>query len=160
MSNETVNSRSLICPQCGGTMEVRYVGILRDKRLVCHYCRTEIDLPDDEIVAEVAPAVIPSPPYFQTVQTAKDNKLAAFSLIAGIAGLINFAPLLGSIVAIVTGYKALRRVREQPQFYTGEAMARVGIILGYAGLAITMLFCCLYGVMYLLAAWQANIYTP
>jgi hypothetical protein len=36
----------LRCPQCGGTMEVRFVGELRDKRAVCLYCGTAVDLPD------------------------------------------------------------------------------------------------------------------
>jgi hypothetical protein len=36
----------LCCPQCGGTMEVRLVGELRDKRAVCLYCGTAMDLPD------------------------------------------------------------------------------------------------------------------
>jgi hypothetical protein len=36
----------LRCPQCGGTTEVRFVGELRDKRAVCLYCGTAVDLPD------------------------------------------------------------------------------------------------------------------
>jgi DNA-directed RNA polymerase subunit M/transcription elongation factor TFIIS len=36
----------LQCPQCGGAMEARFAGPLRDKRAVCPYCGTEVDLPD------------------------------------------------------------------------------------------------------------------
>jgi len=36
----------LQCPQCGGAMEVHFAGPLRDKRAVCPYCGTEVDLPD------------------------------------------------------------------------------------------------------------------
>ena len=36
----------LQCPQCSGAMEVRFAGPLRDKRAVCPYCGTEVDLPD------------------------------------------------------------------------------------------------------------------
>jgi len=36
----------LRCPQCGGTMEARFVGDLRDKRAVCPYCGAQVDLPD------------------------------------------------------------------------------------------------------------------
>jgi DNA-directed RNA polymerase subunit M/transcription elongation factor TFIIS len=36
----------LQCPQCGGVMEVRFAESLRDKRAVCPYCGTEVDLPD------------------------------------------------------------------------------------------------------------------
>jgi RNA polymerase subunit RPABC4/transcription elongation factor Spt4 len=36
----------LRCGQCGGVMEVRYIGEMRDKRAVCPYCGTEVNLPD------------------------------------------------------------------------------------------------------------------
>jgi len=36
----------LCCPQCGGKMNVRFVGQLQDKRAICTYCGTEVDLPD------------------------------------------------------------------------------------------------------------------
>lgn len=37
---------TLRCPQCGGTMGVRFVGDMQDKRAACPYCHTEVDLPD------------------------------------------------------------------------------------------------------------------
>lgn len=36
----------LECEGCGGKMEVRFVGEMRDKRLVCTYCGSEADIPD------------------------------------------------------------------------------------------------------------------
>jgi hypothetical protein len=36
----------LLCPQCGGAMEVHFIGEMQDKRAVCSHCGTEIDLPD------------------------------------------------------------------------------------------------------------------
>lgn len=36
----------LRCPQCGGAMEVRFIGEMRDKRAACLYCNTHVDLPD------------------------------------------------------------------------------------------------------------------
>ncbi|MCD4739154.1 MAG: zinc ribbon domain-containing protein [Anaerolineae bacterium] len=44
--SSTVPGNMLRCPQCGGTMEVRFIGELRDKRAGCPYCGTEVDLPD------------------------------------------------------------------------------------------------------------------
>ena len=38
--------KALLCPQCGGRMEVRLVGELRDKRAYCPSCSTIHDLPD------------------------------------------------------------------------------------------------------------------
>jgi hypothetical protein len=37
---------TLRCPQCGGPMEVRFIGDLHDKWAVCPYCGTRVDLPD------------------------------------------------------------------------------------------------------------------
>ena len=36
----------VICPQCGGGMEIYFAGELRDKRARCPFCKTEIDIPD------------------------------------------------------------------------------------------------------------------
>jgi hypothetical protein len=36
----------LLCPQCGGGMEIYFSGELHDKRARCPYCTVEIDLPD------------------------------------------------------------------------------------------------------------------
>ncbi len=36
----------LECEGCGGKMEVRFVGEMRDKRLVCTYCGSEAEIPD------------------------------------------------------------------------------------------------------------------
>jgi hypothetical protein len=36
----------LYCAQCGGPAEVRFVGDLKDKRAICSYCGTEVDIPD------------------------------------------------------------------------------------------------------------------
>ena len=38
--------QSMCCPQCGGAMKVHFVGEMRDKRAICQYCQTEVDLPD------------------------------------------------------------------------------------------------------------------
>jgi len=36
----------LYCKRCGGSAEVHFVGDLHDKRAICSYCGTEVDLPD------------------------------------------------------------------------------------------------------------------
>ncbi|HEY89627.1 MAG TPA: hypothetical protein G4N98_07845 [Thermoflexia bacterium] len=45
-ASSTVQGNGLRCPQCGGTMEVHFIGELRDKRARCPYRGTEVDLPD------------------------------------------------------------------------------------------------------------------
>ena len=44
--SSTERDQAMRCPQCGGAMEVQYIGEMRDKRAVCEYCNTEVDLPD------------------------------------------------------------------------------------------------------------------
>ena len=46
MTIDTEGNQGMRCPQCGGAMEVQYIGEMRDKRAVCQYCSTEVDLPD------------------------------------------------------------------------------------------------------------------
>jgi RNA polymerase subunit RPABC4/transcription elongation factor Spt4 len=38
--------RTLECQECGGVTEVRFVGELRDRRVFCPYCGSQIDLSD------------------------------------------------------------------------------------------------------------------
>lgn len=47
-SNASADETSVTtqCEQCGGTMEIRFVGEMRDKRLVCTYCGLEADITD------------------------------------------------------------------------------------------------------------------
>jgi len=34
------------CPNCGGNLEIHFIGELKDKWAVCPYCQTRIDIPD------------------------------------------------------------------------------------------------------------------
>ncbi len=71
--------------------------------------------------------------------TRETNTLAIVSLIFGILGW-SFLPLVGSVVAIVTGHLArseIRRAAERPQ---GDGLAVAGLVLGYVALASALLF--------------------
>ncbi len=71
------------------------------------------------------------------------NTLAIVALISGIAGF-TFVPLLGSIVAIITGHMAKRQVAETGE--QGRGMAVAGLVMGYAvvGLGLALL---VFGVL-------------
>ena len=43
----------MLCPQCGGRMEVYFAGELHDKRARCPYCGTDVDIPDSYSKVEV-----------------------------------------------------------------------------------------------------------
>jgi hypothetical protein len=75
------------------------------------------------------PAVAPGP---------RTEGLAIASLICSIAAFV-FIPLVGSILGIVLGSAARRRIKEDPSLQ-GADMARAGIIVGWVGLALIVLF--------------------
>jgi ABC-type phosphate transport system permease subunit len=66
------------------------------------------------------------------------STLAIVSLIFGLFGL-TLLPLLGSLVAIVTGHLARGEIRREPQRLQGDGLAVAGLVLGYATVAITVL---------------------
>ncbi len=73
-----------------------------------------------------------APPYTPPART---NALAIISLVAGCAQF--FFCFVSSIVAVVTGHIARRQVKRTGEQGAGFALA--GLILGYVGLALTVL---------------------
>jgi Domain of unknown function (DUF4190) len=80
------------------------------------------------------------PPVY--VQPARTSTLAVVSLITGIVGLIA-VPVVGSIVAVVTGHMAKREIRESGGQISGDGLATAGLITGYVGLGFMVLGLCL-----------------
>lgn len=66
---------------------------------------------------------------------------AILSLIAGILGLTLF-PVLGSVVALVTGYAARSEIRGADGAIGGEGLAVAGIVLGWIGVGMLLLGLC------------------
>ncbi|CAA9529201.1 MAG: hypothetical protein AVDCRST_MAG67-3975 [uncultured Solirubrobacteraceae bacterium] len=60
------------------------------------------------------------PPYMR--QSQPTNGMATASLAAGIAG-VTIAPLVGSIAALICGYKARRQFAATPERERGEGVA-------------------------------------
>ncbi len=85
------------------------------------------------------------------------NTLAIVSLVFGILGW-SFLPLVGALVAIVTGHLArgeIRRAAERPQ---GDGMAVAGLVLGYLALVSAVVFLAVilafFGGLAWFGAWQ------
>lgn len=70
------------------------------------------------------------------------NGMAIASLIASILGLTLF-PTIGSIVGLVLGYMARKEIRESGGAMTGDGLATAGIIIGWIGVALTVIFACI-----------------
>jgi hypothetical protein len=70
--------------------------------------------------------------------TRETSSMAIVSLIFGILGW-SFLPVIGGLVAVVTGHIArgeIRRAAERPQ---GDGLAVAGLVLGYLVLAFAVL---------------------
>lgn len=61
------------------------------------------------------------------------NRLAVVSMVMGAASF-GILPVIGAIVAIVTGHEARAQIRQTGD--DGAGMALVGLILGYVNLAL------------------------
>jgi len=76
----------------------------------------------------------------------RSSTLAVISLVAGILGW-SALPVIGSIVAIVTGHLARAEIRRQPETLEGDGLAVAGLVLGYTMVALAivgMLFVLLF----------------
>jgi hypothetical protein len=85
-----------------------------------------------------------TPPYQAAPQT---STTAIISLIAGILGITAF-PIIGSIVAIVTGHMAKGEIARSNGTLGGGGLATAGLVLGYIGVGLTVLGVCVFGVAF------------
>ncbi len=63
------------------------------------------------------------------------SSLAIVSLVSGLLGW-TLVPLIGSIVAIITGHMARSEIRRAPDRMEGDGLALAGLILGYTMLVL------------------------
>ena len=73
-----------------------------------------------------------NPQYRQT------SSSAIISLIFGILGW-TVLPLVGSLIAIITGHLARAEIRRDPDRYEGDGMAVAGLVLGWSMIVISTL---------------------
>ncbi len=108
--------------------------------------RTYGDL--DALVADLPGARPPGPPGPRGT-----NALAITSLICGIAQFAGFW-LLGTIPAVVCGHIARRQIRQTGE--EGDGMAKAGLILGWVGVALTVIFAVVITIVVLAAIGSGN----
>ena len=66
------------------------------------------------------------------------SPMAIISLVSGILGW-TLLPLLGSIVAVVTGHMARSEIRRAPDRLEGDGLAVGGLVLGYVAIMMAIL---------------------
>ena len=73
-----------------------------------------------------------------------NSTLAIVSLISALLGF-TFVPVIGGIVALITGYMARKETRSDPPQASGDGLATAGIILGWiqVGLLVVGICCAL-----------------
>lgn len=92
--------------------------------------------------------MVPPPP--PTGRPPETSLLAIVSLVAGVLGVFGsfFAPLLASIVAIICGHISRSRIAREPDRLTGGGIALVGLVLGYIGIAISVVGLIFWGAVF------------
>lgn len=91
----------------------------------------------------------PSKQPLAAPQWAQNSTLAIVSTIAGILSWVGF-PIVGALVAVITGHMARKEIDSSAGRLTGDGFAVVGLILGYAQLALAVIGACLALVVLLM----------
>ena len=83
------------------------------------------------------------PSYLPPEAPLPTSGMAIASLVTGILGF-TMAPLLGGVIAILTGYAARKDTRAVPPRASGDGLATAGIIMGYVQIGLAVIgVCCL-----------------
>lgn len=81
------------------------------------------------------------------------STLAIVSLVSALLGF-TFVPVIGGIVAIVTGYMARNETRSIPPKASGDGMATAGIIMGWIQIGLLVIgICCAIVYFVFVAGW-------
>jgi len=85
---------------------------------------------------------MPGPMYL----TPPTSGMATASMVVGIASFVVF-PLVGHILAIIFGYIARNEIRNSGGRVGGSGFATAGIILGFVGIGLSVLFIVLFIIL-------------
>jgi len=84
----------------------------------------------------------PNLPQNMDYNVLPSSTLAIVSLIAALLGF-TIVPVIGGIVALVTGYMARNETRSIPPRASGDGMATAGIIMGWIQIGLLIVgICC------------------
>ena len=85
----------------------------------------------------------------QAPVTIRTSNLAIVSLITGILSWF-LLPLIGAVIAVITGHMAKTEIRQSNGLIAGEGMATAGLILGYIHLGLAVIGLCIVGILLVL----------
>jgi hypothetical protein len=78
------------------------------------------------------------------------SPLAIVSVIAGIIGF-SAMPVVGGIVALITGYMARKETRATPPTASGDGLALAGIIMGWLQIGLAVIGICCFAASFIFA---------
>ena len=84
--------------------------------------------------------------------------MAIVSLSAGILAYV-LVPILGAIVAIVTGHMARKEITNSGGRLTGNGLALAGLILGYIQVFLLVIPLCVIVILALLGPAIGNVFS-
>jgi hypothetical protein len=85
-----------------------------------------------------------------------NSTLAIVSLVSALLGF-TFVPIIGGIVALVTGYMARNETRSIPPKASGDGMATAGIIMGWVQLGLLIVgVCCGIAAFVFFLGWTTT----
>jgi hypothetical protein len=79
-------------------------------------------------------------PSSQDQSPAPTSTLSLASLMMGILGWV-LLPVVGGIIAIITGHLAKKEIRQSDGLLGGDGLATAGLVLGYANLVLGVCGC-------------------
>jgi len=100
----------------------------------------------------------PNQPPSAAKPASQTSTLAIVSLVAGILGWL-ILPLIGSLIAIVTGHMAKSRIRESMGQLTGDGLATAGLVLGYLQIMLIVVPICLIVLLALMGPAIGNVFS-
>jgi hypothetical protein len=80
-------------------------------------------------------------------EEARTSVWAVISLISGIANFL-VLPFFGAIAALISGYIAKDEIKKGNCSVDGDSLAKAGIIMGWLGVAFSVLTFCLTVLMF------------
>ena len=84
------------------------------------------------------------------------STLSLASLMMGILSWI-FLPVVGGIIAVITGHMAKKEIRQSDGLLGGDGLATAGLVLGYSNLALGLCGCLIVLFMVLVGAFSLGI---
>lgn len=130
------------CVQCGATSD--------EGQRFCYNCGARLGVQNLPPAPTIAPPLPPAPPQhpgsYQPPTAYQpgfipNSTLAIASVVSGVLSWV-ILPLIGAIVAVITGHMARNEIRNANGRLAGGGLATIGLILGYAQFVVAIVGGC------------------